>query len=94
MKKIIKLTESDLTKIVKRVMKEQDYSTDIDRPTSDREKDVKTIFGDKYSKYIPNDVIRYMRKNPAQLFDRLYDIYGEKSYSYLDRAKSKKDRNE
>lgn len=94
MKKIIKLTESDLTKIVKRVMKEQDYSTDIDRPTSDREKDIKTIFGDKYSKYIPNDVIRYMRKNPAQLFDRLYDIYGEKSYSYLDRAKSKKDRNE
>jgi hypothetical protein len=94
MGKIIKLTESDLTKIVKRVMKEQDYSSDIDRPTSDRERDVKTIFGDKYSKYVPNDVIRYMRKNPSQIFDRLYDIYGEKSYGYLDRAKSKKDRNE
>lgn len=90
MSKIIKLTENDLTKIIKRVIKEQDYSTDIDRPTSDREVDVKSIFGDKYGKYIPNDVIRYMRKNPAQIFDRLYDIYGEKSYSYLDRAKSKK----
>lgn len=94
MVKIIKLTENDLTKIIKRVIKEQDYSTDIDRPTSDREVDVKSIFGDKYGKYIPNDVIRYMRKNPAQIFDRLYDIYGEKSYSYLDRAKSKKNRNE
>jgi hypothetical protein len=94
MKKIIKLTESDLTNIVKRVIEEQDYSSDIDRPTSGREKEIKSMFGDKYSKYIPNDVIRYMRKNPASLFERLYEIYGEKSYGYLDRAKAKINRNE
>jgi hypothetical protein len=90
MPKIIKLTENDLTNIVKRVMNEQDYSSDIDRSTSEREFDIKSMFGSKYGKYIPNDVIRYMRKNPALIFQRLYDIYGEKSYEYLERAKSKK----
>jgi hypothetical protein len=94
MKKVIKLTENDLTNIVKRVMKEQDYSSDIDRETSEREFDIKSMFGDKYGKYIPNDVIRYLRKNPAQVFQRLYNIYGEKSYEYLDKAKNRKSKNE
>jgi hypothetical protein len=94
MKKIIKLTENDLANIVRRVINEQDYSSDVDRPTSERETEVKSIFGDKYSRFMPNDVVRYMRKNPAQIFDRLYDIYGEKSYGYLDRAKAKINRNE
>lgn len=86
----IKLTQKDLTNIVKRVIEEQDYSSDVERPTSGREKEIKSIFGDKYSKYIPNDVIRYLRKNPSQVFERLYSIYGDKAYEYLDRAKSKK----
>jgi hypothetical protein len=86
----IKLTQKDLTNIVKRVIEEQDYSSDIERPTSGREKEIKSIFGDKYSKYIPNDVIRYLRKNPSQVFERLYLIYGDKAYEYLDRVKSKK----
>lgn len=66
---------------------EQDYSTDIDRPTSDRERQIKGLFGGKYGSYIPNDVIRYIRKNPAQFIKRLYQMYGDKIYDYLDNAK-------
>lgn len=89
MKKLIKLTEKDLANIVKRVINEQDYSTDVERGTEPREKDIKSMFGKKYGAYIPNDVIRYMRKNPKQIFARLYEIYGEMSYEYLDMAKNK-----
>jgi hypothetical protein len=35
-----------------------------------------------------------MRKNPSQIFERLYSIYGDKSYEFLDKAKNKKGRNE
>lgn len=89
MKKTIKLTESDLENIIKRVLSEADYSTDIERPTSDRERDVKSMFGQKYGSYIPNDVIRYLRKSPSQLFKKLYEIYGDKAYDYLDKAKER-----
>lgn len=89
MKKTIKLTESDLENIIKRVLSEADYTTDIERPTSDRERDVKSMFGQKYGSYIPNDVIRYLRKSPSQLFKKLYEIYGDKAYDYLDKAKEK-----
>ena len=89
MKKVIKLSESDLENIIKRVISESDYSTDVERPTSDRERQAKSLFGDKYGSYIPNDVIRYIRKSPAQLFKRLYDMYGDKAYEYLDQAKSR-----
>jgi len=91
MKKIIKISESDLTNIVKRVLSEQDYSSDIDRPTSDRERQVKSIFGDKYGNYIPNDVIRYIRKSPSQFFKKLYDMYGDAAYDYLDKAKNRRE---
>jgi len=88
MKKVIKLKESDIANLVKRVMSEQDYSTDVERGTEPREKDIKSVFGKKYGAYIPNDVIRYMRKNPRQIFKKLYEIYGEKSFEYLNDAKS------
>jgi hypothetical protein len=88
MKKVV-LTERNLMDLIKAILNESDYSSDIERPTSDREKDIKSLFGDKYSKYIPNDVIRYLRKNPSAVFERLYKIYGEDSYMYLDKAKNK-----
>ena len=89
MKKVIRLNESDLTNIVKRVLSESDYSTDVERPTSDRERQAKSLFGYKYGSYIPNDVIRYIRKNPAQFFKKLYEMYGEAAYDYLDKAKER-----
>lgn len=92
MNKIVKLSESDLENIIKRVISEQDYSTDIERPTSDRERQAKSLFGNKYSSYIPNDVIRYIRKNPSQFFKKIYDMYGDRAYDYLDRAKERKNK--
>ena len=93
MKKIVKLNRQQLVEAIqesiRKNLKEQDYTSDIDRPTSDREVEVKGIFGPKYSRYIPNDVIRYMRKNPALIFQRLFDMYGEDSFEYLNRAKEK-----
>jgi len=91
MKKVIRLNESDLTNIVKRVLSESDYSTDVERPTSDRERQAKSLFGDKYGSYIPNDVIRYIRKNPAQFFKKLYEMYGDAAYDYLDKAKNRRE---
>jgi hypothetical protein len=87
MSKIVKLSESDLSNIIKKVMSEQDYSSDVTRPTSDRERQVKSIFGDKYGSYIPNDVLRYIRKNPSQFFKKIYEMYGDRAYDYLDKAK-------
>jgi hypothetical protein len=66
---------------------EQDYSSDTDRPTSDRERQVKSLFGDKYGSYIPNDVLRYIRKNPTQFIRKIYQMYGDKLYDYLDKIK-------
>lgn len=89
MKKIVKLSESDLENIIKRVISESDYSTDVERPTSDRERQAKSLFGDKYGSYIPNDVIRYIRKNPSQFFKKIYEMYGDRAYDYLDKAKER-----
>jgi hypothetical protein len=94
MKQILKLTEKDLNLIIKKIINEQDYSTDVERGTQPRERDIKSVFGTKYGAYIPNDVLRYMRKSPKQIFERLYDIYGDKAYYYLDKAKGRKGVNE
>ena len=93
MKKRVSITRDQLVehirKSISKNLMEGEYSSDVDRPTQPREKEVKNIFGSKYSNYIPNDVIRYMRKNPALIFERLFDIYGEDAYTYLDKAKEK-----
>ena len=94
MRKIIKLTRNELVeqirKSITKNINEVDYSTDVERGTQPREKDIQSIFGDTYSRYIPNDVIRYMRKNPAAIFQRLFDIYGEEAFTYLEKAKDKR----
>jgi hypothetical protein len=90
MSKIIKLTESQLVTIIERVVNEADFSVEPQIPSQPREKDIKDVFGEKYGAYIPIDVLRYMRKSPARIFNRLYDIYGDMAYEYLDRAKNKK----
>ena len=94
MKKIIKLTRNELVEQIRKSITsnlyESDYSTDIERSTQPREFQVKDIFGPTYSRYIPNDVIRNMRKNPASLFQKLFDIYGEKAFEYLEKARDKR----
>jgi len=91
MKKTIRLTETELTSLIKKMVKESDFTVEPNIETSPREKDVKSVFGKKYGAYIPMDVLRYLRKNPALVFKRLYDIYGDKSFEYLDKAKGSDD---
>jgi len=94
MRKIIKLTRNELVeqirKSISKNLNEVDYTADIERSTQPREFQVKDIFGPTYSRYIPNDVIRYMRKNPAAIFQRLFDIYGEEAFTYLENARDKR----
>lgn len=92
MKKLVRLTESDFSKLINKVIKE----TEMDRPDyemsgtrrrgeftpTDREKQIQGVFG-SYSEDIPPSVIRYMRKNPDKIVKRLYDIYGEKIYDII-----------
>jgi len=91
MKKRISITRDQLVehirKSISKNLMEGDYSTDVDRPTQPREKQIKSAFGPTYSNYLPNDVIRYLRKNPTEFFKNLFKIYGEDAYMYLDKAK-------
>lgn len=87
MKRKIRLTETELNSLIKKMVKESDFTVEPEIGTQPRERDVKSMFGQKYGAYIPMDVLRYLRKNPALIFKRLYDIYGDKSYDYLDKAK-------
>jgi hypothetical protein len=94
MKKRISITRDQLVehirKSISKNLMEGDYSTDVDRPTQPREKQIKSAFGPTYSNYLPNDVIRNMRKNPSALFQKLFDIYGEKAFEYLEKARDKR----
>jgi len=91
MNKRISITRDQLVehirKSISKNLMEGDYSTDVDRPTQPREKQIKSAFGPTYSNYLPNDVIRYLRKNPTEFFKKLFKIYGEDAYMYLDKAK-------
>jgi hypothetical protein len=77
----------NLDRIIREVLSESDYTVEPELGTFPREKEVKSIFGQKYGSYVPADVLRYLRKNPALIFKRLYEIYGEKSFEYLNNAK-------
>jgi hypothetical protein len=77
----------NLKRIIRKVLSESDYTVEPELGTFPREKEVKSIFGQKYGPYIPVDVLRYLRKNPAMIFKRLYELYGEKSFEYLNDAK-------
>ena len=93
MKNIV-LSESELISMIKSITNKlneddmmSDFSSDPERRVLDpREREVKNVFG-KYRQHIPSDVLRYLRKNPQNLFKQLYKIYGEDAYKYLDNAR-------
>jgi len=94
MKKII-LTESKITKIVRKniqnKLNEDKFSVEPEVPRQPRETEIDRLFG-KYTYHVPDDVIRYMRKNPALIVKRLLDIYGEdKLMNYVDMARNPKE---
>lgn len=53
-----------------------------------REYELGTIFG-KYDFQVPNDVLRYMRKNPQSIVEMLYLLYGDNLSERLEKAKEK-----
>ena len=84
-----KISEKKLIELINKSLNEsEEFSLDPKNKEYPREKGIKDVFG-KYTPDVPNDVIRYMRKNPRLIFDRLYFEYGDKAYDYLDMAKEK-----
>jgi hypothetical protein len=85
MKTKIILTEKQLEKLTKRIktLNEDKFSVEPKVKRTPRERDIDKLFG-SYTNYIPDDVIRYMRKNPRLIVRRLAKIYGiDKLMSYL-----------
>jgi hypothetical protein len=88
MKKIVKLTESDLEQIVKRVIKESEDESPYEKgsrgvrasrsradyESTPKEDEIKTLFG-KYENDVPPIVLRYLRKlGRKTLTKRLLDL--------------------
>lgn len=86
--KILKLKESDILEISKKILngiREDDFSIEPHIPKIPREKQIEKLFG-KYEEQIPNDILRYMRKNPQLMLDRLAMIYGDKFLDYAEKS--------
>lgn len=74
-------------KHLKRFDEDSKFSVEPNIKKRPREKDIDSIFGQKYSYYVPDDVIRYMRKSPKRIIERLVRIYGEEQVrKYVDMA--------
>jgi hypothetical protein len=67
---------------------EDKFSIEPDVEKTPREYQLYTVFG-KYSEQIPNDVLRYMRKNPQFIVDTLYIQYGNEIIERLKKSKKK-----
>lgn len=85
MKKLI-IPESELTNIIQKAVEkkliEQDFTVEPKIGKTPRESELENVFG-KYSGTIPADIVRYMRKNPKIVINRLMDIYGPKMLEYM-----------
>ena len=94
MKKIIKLTESELENLIKQFITEEESEDDFkdnqftvepNVKMIPREKELQGMFG-KYESQVPNDVLRYLRKNPQLIMNRLVKIYGDKFLEFAEKA--------
>jgi len=91
MKRKVKITESEIKRSVRRGLMEKilledyemkdTYSRAKYRQTP-REGDIEDVFG-QYSEEIPPSVLRYMRKNPKAIIQRLYKVYGQQMFDYI-----------
>jgi nucleoid DNA-binding protein len=81
----------NIKKEINRILKE-DFSVEPDVRMIPREKELQGVFG-KYSSEVPDDVLRYMRKNPKRVIDRLINLYGEDKFiQYVEDSLTKKQR--
>lgn len=78
--KKISITESELREIIQETLGKSSLSL------TPQETKLKGVFG-RYEPEVSDDVIRYMRKNPRLIIQRLIDIYGEKFFTMVDREK-------
>lgn len=89
--KKIRLTETDLINMIKKISEQVDssenenFSVEPHIKMIPREKQIQGMFG-KYEEQIPNDVLRYMRKNPQLIMNRLVNIYGDKFLDFAEKA--------
>lgn len=89
--KKIRITETELVNIIKKVYEqiepsdEDDFTVEPHIKMIPREKQIQGMFG-KYEEQIPNDVLRYMRKNPQLIMNRLVNIYGDKFLDFAEKA--------
>ena len=88
MKKKIRIYKSDIKKAIKKTIKEQYEMGDAYRRSPKhggkykklpREKGIEGVFG-VYGDEIPPSIVRYMRKNPKYIIQRLYDLYGKEVF--------------
>ena len=86
--KSIKLPESELISLIENIVEQKrskKFSVEPFVPKTPRETQLQGAFG-SYEKLLPNDVIRYMRKNPQTILDRLAEIYGDNFLDYAEEA--------
>lgn len=69
-------------------MDDEDFTVEPNVKKMPREYELSTVFG-KYGEDIPNDVLRYMRKNPKGVLEKLYLIYGDSLQDRLEKIKEK-----
>lgn len=91
MKKVIKIKESEIKRNVRRGLMEKILLEDYEMKDtysrsgykqSPREEDIEGVFG-QYGEEIPPSVLRYMRKNPKRIIERLYKVYGQQMFDYI-----------
>jgi len=88
MSRKIRIYGSDIKKAIKKTIKEQYEMGDAYRRSPKRggkfkklprEKGIEDVFG-VYGEEMPPAIIRYMRKNPKYIIQRLYDLYGKEVF--------------
>jgi hypothetical protein len=82
--KKISIKESDLKIIIQETLSNPSVSL------TPQEKKLQGVFG-RYEPEVSGDVLRYMRKNPRLILQRLIDIYGDKFFTMVDIEKQKFD---
>ena len=88
MKKKVKIFETEIKRATRRKLMEnyldeqhemRDTYSRKDYRSSPKEQGVRNVFG-KYGEEIPPSVLRYMRKNPTAIINRLYKLYGNEIF--------------
>lgn len=90
MKKVVKMKEQDIEKLVEKIMKEESMNEDLPRRERerhatnfakskfdpyDREREIMDAFG-PYRDDVPANIVSYLRKNPRRFLQKLTNAYG------------------